>query len=291
MTLEELVYSRLKGDVLIAGWLTKFNDNPAVFEIQAPSDQDKGWDKKKTYPRIIYATDKQENAERKVSGTLTIDVMTTNDGATGPEVIEEQVRKLLTHTFFEATNEPVVALVWNQTAAFEEDETVIGVTITFDMLAFPSQINGTRKPDPIKGIISYCKELYPTARLFDSAPTAPYMWTPTAQAPALYWRLTGVTTDQITNSVTWMTATIVGHLFAPTPSDRLPWIRQITEELATGPNIYMDDDSPLMLQRISADSSRDALKDGQITLTVRYGVLRTRPTSPALNNTNMTGAI
>jgi hypothetical protein len=289
---EELIYQRLTQDQQLTSLLAKFKTLPAVFEMQAPSDADKGWSGKQ-YPRVNYSVDKQENPERKVSGTVVLDVLTTTDQEAGPEVVEARIKDLLSNNFFEPDSEPVIALVWNQTNAFQEDggndELVIGATITFDMLAFPVQT--TAEPDPISAFINWTTSKYPGVHLFNTVPQPPYIWTPSASQPAIYWRLAGTKMEIQTNAVIWMNATIACHVFAPAPSDRLPWIKNITESLAMEERVYLGDMSPMFIRNISADSNRDPLREGQITITTRYGILRSKPSAEPLNNVNYNGAM
>lgn len=290
MNLEELIYSRITTDSIITSGLAKFGSKPAVFEIQAPSDKDHGWNNKRSYPRIVYATDKQENPERNVSGSVIVDIMTRNDTDVGPEVFEERLRYLLSNVFFEPEGQPAIALVWNQTAPFEEDESVIGVTVTFDLFAFPGQSTSDGY-DPITGLIAYSKILYPTAHLLDQTPVPPYIWAPTNDAPAIYWRITNVRTELMTNSVTWMIATIQCHVFGPSSQERMRWVRVITEDIANAGWVKLADDSPLIVKSISADSARDPLKDGQITLTATYGIPRIKAPGTSLQHVEYAGAI
>lgn len=281
-SLEELIYQTIRTDTIMAAELTTFSGGPAVFEIQAPVDMDKGWIKNQQYPRIVYSVDKQENPERKVNGTLVIDIATQGS----IEVLEERARAILSNVFFEPT-EGIMALVWNQTAAFDEDDNVIGVTITFDMFAFPNQMTTT--PDPVNGMNTRTKTIWPNAYLFDNIQAL--VWSPTAERPAVYWRITSIRNEQATNSVTWLSVNIQGHIFAPNSTDRILLLRTITENLAIDDRVVLSDGSPLFVQSIAADSGKDPLRDGQISITGRYGILRTKPLAPALENINIGGAI
>lgn len=288
--IEELIYQRLIQDTELSALLARFQDMPAVFEMQAPSDVDAGWQRGAQYPRIVYTVDKQWNPERKVSGTLGMDIFTKATQETGPEVVEARVRALLSNTFFKPDNEPTMAFVWDQTSAFQEehnDVLIIGLTITFDMLAFPVQT--TEEPDPIAALTSWTAAQYPAAYLFNTIGSD--IWQPTAGQPAIYWRITGLRIDEQTNAVTWLEATINGHIFTPEPGEALKITRSITEKLALDGKIYLGDGSPMFIRAIAADTNRNPLRDGQITITARYGVLKTYPVYELLNNLNVTGAI
>jgi hypothetical protein len=263
---ENLLYQQMKNDTFIAAALATFSGVTAIFEIQAPNDKDPGWTGKQ-YPRIVYSVDKREDPERKVSGTLLIDISTK--GAI--EDLEAQMRAILSNVFFE-TEEGVVATVWNNSAAFEEHDNVIGVTMTFDIFAFPVQL--TEPPDPIQGLINMCVTEYPTAHLFN-APGGE-VWAPSESEPAIYWRMSSIAKDSETNAVIWYNATINGHVFAPNPTARNKWLRKIVEEIISRGEVMLDDGSLMQITNVSADGSRDPLRMGQITLSTKYGKLRSR---------------
>jgi len=278
--LEELIYSVLKDDVVLSAKMADYNGQPAIFELNAPADTDPGWSEIQ-YPRVVYVIDKSENPERKVNGTLAIDIAITNTAAEGPETIEARVRELLSNAFYEPSGEPPAALVWNQTNPFEADDETIGVTMIFDMIAFPEQ--RTHSPDVILALESWVKAKITGAQLVNRTPVAPYHWKPTGATPAVYWRSVNIRTDQITNAVVWLNMTINGHVFAPTPTERLPIIRKIVETLALDAYIYLADGSPATIQTVAADSNRDPHRDGQISLTVRFGILKPEASAIILN--------
>lgn len=281
-SLEELIYQQLIFDPVMVEKLTTFGGKPAVFEISVPPDTDKGWIKNKQYPRIAYSVDKQENPERKVNGTMVLDIATQGD----IEVLEERAREILSNVFFE-TSDGTYALVWNQSPVFEEEDNVIGVTMTFDLFAFPSQMTTT--PDPVAGMISRTATIWPSAYLFDSSQGP--VWKPTVDSPAVYWRVTSLARETPTNAVIWISVTIQGHIFAPNSSDRIKLLRALVENLSIQDRVNLSDDSPLFIQNISADSGKDPLREGQITLNARYGILRTKPSAPELTNINFEGGI
>jgi hypothetical protein len=125
----------------------------------------------------------------------------------------------------------------------------------------------TTAPDPIATLNNW------TVNTFNSPQVDPDTWQPTNNTPAIYWRLSGLTLAEQWAGCSWMDATIYGHIIAPTPAARLTWIKKITEALALASMITMDDGSPLAIKRVTADSQRDQLRDGQITISARYGVL------------------
>jgi len=146
-------------------------------------------------------------------------------------------------------------------------------------------LNGlTYDPDPISAIQQWTKTTWPEVH------TDPATWTPADTAPGIYWRLTGLTATQMTAAVNWMEAQIAGHILAPAASARLSWVRKVTEGLAVQRRIKMPDGSPLELLRVAANSEADPMRQGQIQVTARFGVLQPAAPSEVLTKAVVSGA-
>ncbi|WHH58308.1 hypothetical protein [Petroclostridium sp. X23] len=293
-SLEEHLYSKIIGSTNIQTLLTTYSGAPAFFEGQAPDDTDEGWTGRQ-YPRMNYIVDRAEDPERKVSGMVVFDIWCVNTSGVDtqsvwPEQIEAEVRALVDGAVFHPTDEPVTAIKWNRSEPFQEkirndlkDGMVIGITVAFDLLAFPAQT--TTDPDPIAAINQW------TVDTFGSLQVDPQTWAPTDSTPAIYWRLVGLSLAQQTNSVTWMDVEMAGHILTGGPSERLQWVKQLTEEIAQTGRIYMLDTSPMFIRRLSADSSGDPFRQGQIRVTARYGVLYKKPIYEILNHAIIDGGV
>jgi hypothetical protein len=272
-SLEELLYTAVTTNVDILAKLAKYANKAAFFEIQTPADTDDAWGAVQ-YPRADYIIDRVGDPERQTEGTAAVSILTTTSAADGPEVIEAIFKGLLDGAVFHPTNEPVIALRWTRSEPFEEannrkedQDIIIGVTMLFDVLAFPSQ--QTTSPDPIVALNTW------TAAKFATLQVDPATWAPTDANPAIYWRLAGINLVQAYQAHSMFDANIAGHLMAKTTNARLSWLKQIIEALANDTTIIMDDGSPMMLQgTLSADSQGDPLRAGQIRLTIRFGVLK-----------------
>lgn len=151
-TLEALIYSRLILDPSLQGSLAKFDDLPAVFLRQAPGDTDRNWGDTQ-YPRVDFNVSRLEDTERKVAGTAVFYLWSkrTNEQSVAVEAI---LRILLDGTVFHPDNEATSVLKWVRSSPFEVmtstgqlDEYTVGVSLTFDVMMFPSQ--ATAEPDPI----------------------------------------------------------------------------------------------------------------------------------------------
>lgn len=130
-------------------------------------------------------------------------------------------------------------------------------------------LNGiTYDPDPVAALQNWIAETWPEVQ------TNPVTWTPADITPGIYWRMVRLVPVEITAAINWMEAQINGHILAPSAAVRLSWVRKVMEGLAKQRRLKMDDDGPLELLRVTADSEADPMRRGQIQLTARFGVLQ-----------------
>lgn len=267
--MEALIRKRLIEDPFLQEHLATFRGTPAVFQRQAPADTDNGWDGAQ-YPRIDFLVDWLENAERKVQGSVTINTWALLTSAAKAPEIERRIRELLDGAFFHPEGQPPAALRWAQSDMVEagnDNEIIVGIATTFDLLAFPPQT--TFLPDPIQALTKWAAGKYPTLQV------DPATWSPADDTPSLYWRLAGVAGFEPLSWGSWVTVNIAGHVLAPSPMRRLEWVRRLTEALALDRRVRLADGSQLEILAVSADSALDQLTAGQIQMTARFGVLLT----------------
>lgn len=275
MTLEDLIYSRLAAEGGPADLLAKYEEAPAVFYQAAPEDTAEGWNGKPQYPRLDFVVDMQANPERHSTGVLTINIWST-ETLDPPEAIEPGVRGALQGIFIQPDEGPPFSAAWVRSDAFEQrnqanpNTLVIGITVTFDLFAFPNQ--ETTDPDPILAINEFTHAWAQEALVIGRDPLRRFE-APTAGRPFFYFRLAALQTERETNTVAWMTGTIAGHIFAPAEA-RLTWLKALTDALAYRGEVLMLDTSPMFITRLKADSTADPLTTGQLRLSIRFGLLR-----------------
>lgn len=276
VTLEDLIRGQLVGAAPIKSALARYGDEPAVFYQNAPDDTASGWNGKKQYPRIDYVVDYQRNPERKTSGTLTLNIWCAEDGIP-PEEIEPHVRQVLCGVFLKSDEAPPYSMAWARSDPFDaqrgdSDNLVIGTTVTFDVYAFPTQI--TSDPDPVLAANEYIRKLVDGAAIIGQS-DLPQVFTPTAQAPAFYFRLETLQTQRETNTVAWMDVVLAGHIFAA--GEETKWLKAVVDALALDGEITMLDTSPMFITTLKADNTLDALTTGQLRIYARFGILRRKP--------------
>lgn len=289
MTLEDLIYNRLIERAKLTKKLAWFNKTPAIFYQSAPGDQEKGWKNKRQYPRIDFIVDMQANPERQTSGVMGLNIWCDESGMQ-PEEIEPEVQEALRDIFMRPEGKPPYCMRWARSDNFEMKAIVtggshvVGITVLFDVLAFPNQ--ETIDPDPIMAMNQFIREWEPDAVVIGADPLPNYFMA-RENRPAFHFRLSTLGLERETNTVAWMTGTIAGHVFAPTAEARLQWLKYLIDTLAIKGEVTMMDTSPMFIRSIKADSAADYMTTGQLQLNVRFGILR-RPTyAHTLTKTNI----
>lgn len=284
--IERLIYEQIKTDNQIKGLLAVYKQEPAFFYQKSPIDSDKGW-LMPCYPRVDYNIDMMYDPERKMAGTLSINIWCTDDcppvGDDDPDkAIEKRLIELIGGTFYTGSDRATVCAIWNRSDAFDYERNtsmrkegttpeIFGITILFDLLEFPEQITTT--PDPILGANSWIKQQFPQMVAIAHDDTPP-IYKPTDENPAIYWRFIGADTgNKQTYAVTWYTGHFAAHVIAETVTERNKWTKAIIEQLQLWQEIILADSSPMFINRITVRNHADPLRDGQIELTGTYGVL------------------
>lgn len=311
--IEKALYEHLQSQTdLLERHLATYGGKMAIFNQEAPADTDPGWgsfseeeidyeydeddviEPKSQYGRIVFALDLSDDPQRKYSGTLAVDVL-CEDGAQIPEELEPIVRQLIDGYFF-SEKDLTISAQWSASNYFTQpQEKVVGVTLTFGLLAFTKQT--TNDPDPIALINTWTHDdlveiLEKPVRVIGHDDMES-VWKPTKDNPAIYWRLgnigpCGWIPD--TFNCSWHTAVIHGHILAGDKNENAIVARQIDNILTLKKRLIFDDMSPLMVDRnIRINLSNDELRVGQITLDATYGILRTVKETTRMNHISVNG--
>lgn len=288
MNLEELICKRLSEAKNLTKCLTRYAGQPAIFTPEAPGDREAGWGRATQYPRAVFNFDMQADGERKSAGTLSVAVICRNDSEAAPELIEPAVKKALKDVLLKDDNGTLYAFAWARTEGFsmteEKNELLIGSEIRFDIMEYPQQ--ETTDPDPIMAIARYIKDLYPDSivvgidKMADETEAS-------KEAPVFYCRLTEIEKLEETNTVVWMNGKIAISLLCPDGATRLKMAAAVLNSLSLDGEVTMLDDSPMFMERLTANLKSDYLKDGQIFVTGRYGLLRYKAVGYPLRHPNI----
>lgn len=268
----------------LSPFLATYAGDMAIFNQEAPADNDSGWGDGSQYGRIVFYIDMQDDPQRNISGTMGVDIYCESGTEQVPEAIEPILRSLIDGYFF--SNESVtIAAQWRSTQySTEPTKNVVGATLVFNLLDFPTQ--QTTDPDPIALFNDWTEhdlpEIIGVKRIRvigkDKLPVA---WKPSNDYPALYWRI-----GEIRNCVwipetyqcTWETAVIWGHIMASDSAAATRIARLIQNTLITKRRLIFDDMAPLMIDRnINVTPANDPLRIGLINLEGTYGILNPKP--------------
>lgn len=129
------------------------------------------------------------------------------------------------------------------------------------------------EPDPIEAMLRWTEKQL----VYQTNPTT---WNPTGIIPAVYWRQEATTNIEQMNWGAWHTVRLHGHVISPDDRKRREAVENIVRQLSLDRLAYMSDGSYMRFQSISADSGYDAFGQGQITLEVRFGVLKKQRRTP-----------
>lgn len=288
MNLEELICKRLSEAKNLTKCLTRYAGQPAIFTPEAPGDREAGWGRATQYPRAVFNFDMQADGERKSAGTLSVAIICRNDSEAVPELIEPAVKKALKDILLKDDNGTLYAFAWARTEGFsmteEKNELLIGSEIRFDIMEYPQQ--ETTDPDPIMAMARYIKDLYPDSivvgidKMADETEAS-------KEAPVFYCRLTEIEKLEETNTVVWMNGKIAISLLCPDGATRLKMAAAVLNSLSLDGEVTMLDDSPMFMERLTANLKSDYLKDGQIFVTGRYGLLRYKAVGYPLRHPNI----
>ena len=288
MTIEDLIYKRLSEAESLTKYLARYAGQPAIFTPEAPGDREAGWGHATQYPRAVFNFDMQADGERKSAGTLSVTLICRNDSEAVPELIEPAVKKALKDVLLKDDNGTLYAFAWARTEGFsmteEKNELLIGSEIRFDIMEYPQQ--ETTDPDPVMAMSRYIKELYPDSivvgidKMADETEAS-------KEAPVFYCRLTEIEKLEETNTVVWMNGKIAISLLCPDGTTRLKMAAAVLNSLSLDGEVTMLDDSPMFMERLTANLKSDYLKDGQIFATGRYGLLRYKAVGYPLRHPNI----
>lgn len=273
MNLKQLIYKRIVETKEIVDLCAKYAGKPAVFNTEAPGDQQAGWNGKSQYPRINIVLDMQANEERSSSGTLIVTVYTERTSMVILE-LEALVKACFRDLLISPDDGGPYSFAWSRTEPFTLQGNIIGVEISFDIMEYSGQ--QTTDPDPVITLSRYIKEMYPEAIVLGI--DKPGYFADASDAPVFYCRI--VTMDKASghnmNMVAWMDCRIAVHLLCVDKATGLKMIAALIHRLSSDERIILLDGSPMNIFEVQMDRQADYLKAGQLYITGRFGLLKYR---------------
>ena len=292
--IEQALYRHLQEQNVLSPYLATYADKMAIFNQEAPSDQDPYWGQGPQYGRIVFSVDLQGDPERTMGGTLTLDILCKEDEQF-PEEIEPILRPLI-HGYFFCKQKFVVSAQWKNTLPFTEPKRrITGCTVSFDLLAFPVS---TYAPHVIAQFNEWSSG-FKNIHVINHSPLPTEAWKPSNGQSAVYWR---AAKEEPTNwirptfATIWRTATVKGYIFSETPAQAAETANALTIQLYADKRLKKNGEllragaSPIMVNsKITVDNGADPLRVGQLTIEAVYGVIvYEEPSENVIQNINFT---
>lgn len=262
---QQIIYQNLTGDNYLTGRLAQYAEEPAIFENWAPESEDPDWGESRV-PYIVFSTSRQLDQEKSVSGKITFAVIHDDQTSEVAQEIKTRLKVLLESVVY-PDGQTNSCFRWNSEQLYVEEPDLRGFQVVFDLIMFPPQMT-LFTPDPIAALNKW------TTKYFSELKVGQDIWCYSNQYPALYWRLDSHKIIEEWQTVVWLDATIKGHVIAPHLTERNDWLTKIDASLSKTGEIILDDDSPLFIQTLTLDPKSDHVRQGQIGLTVKFGVLK-----------------
>lgn len=294
MELYKMIYQRLVTSEDLSELMAQYDSRPAVFYQHPATADDPKWSDPQ-YPRIDYIVDMQENPARNTSGIFMLNIWCDSENGPEPETIERTVRDLFHATFAQADDYPY-CFAWVRSDTFtgttdkEKNIHTIGVTVVFDIMAFPEQ--STLYPDPIKAMNDWTKTILPNAVVIGKDTFTGWL-VPSEAKPVIYWRLAGQSIRSKHFTHTWLDVSLEGHVYARSADDRLHNLALLNTAAALLGHVPMEDTSPLFLRTFVCKPHLDYLSTGQIHADGNFGLLQpkshleNKATGQTLNRVNI----
>lgn len=189
----------------------------------------------------------------------------------------------------------------------ERDFDAITRQINFEVWNLDWLLQETYDPDPLAALRAWTEAKWPP---LGNPPVAqvqtdPATWEPSSTAPGIYWRLVGIprVVEQWA-TVSWVEQRIAGHILTPDKQNRLAWTRRLTEALSVQRRLILQDPlppgapvgavparHPMDFMAVAGDSSAHPMRQGQVLLTVRYGVLHEEAVVSPLIHATVSGDV
>lgn len=281
--IEQALYEHLIEQQDLADFLGRYSKKPAIFNQEAPADNDVLWEKQ--YGRVVFAVDLQGDPAHIMSGTLMVDISCKKSEQL-PEDVEPVLRQLI-HGYFFSKGTSTVSAQWKNTSYFTEPTNdVIGCTVTFSLLAFP--VITTSNPDVIARFNEWTSLRFPDLHVINYKELPAQAWKPTGTESAVYWRLVqdspaGWIPD--TFQTIWRTAAVRCHIFSESNAIAATVARDIITRLYAEKRILKSGESPIMVnRRNTVDLGEDPLRTGQVSVEATYGIVIHSSTGDAIQN-------
>ncbi|MGE7672978.1 hypothetical protein ACQKMV_05240 [Lysinibacillus sp. NPDC094403] len=189
--------------------------------------------------------------------------------------LAKEVKKVIDKKRFDVAGKPFyIEFVGSTEDIVDEEWDALTRGLSFKVHSLSWLVHEPVEPDPVTTMTAY------SSMKFIDLQTNPATWKPSDERPALYWRQEAITATDPTAWGAWITATLKGHVINPDVAKRKKVSEMVARQLLLDNRAYMSDKSPMNFENVSVNDGYDPFKQGQIHLSVRYGILKERPRNP-----------
>lgn len=283
MLLEELILKHLTQDKALISHLGVYEEKPAVFYQTAPDDSEQGWQTGARYPRLVYSVNMKADQDRGCAGNMEICLICDE---TGPSchTVERLVRNCMSNILMGPDGGVFYCFSWQQSERAQWPQAKTGFKIQFHLFEYADQ--ETCDPDPVMALNRWIRQVMEEALIIGLDHMGGSISAGT-QLPVVYCRLDMVELAQTSNTVTWMDATIGIYVLCPSANVRLKYMMELSNALALVGEIVMLDGSPMRIQKLQVNNKADYLKEAQLFVTGRYGLLKYKGRSHMVTGVGM----
>lgn len=290
--IEQQIYEHLQSCDVLQPYLTTYAGRKAIFNQEAPADTDPLWGPGSQYGRLVTEMSLKGDPERSIAGTLNLHYY-CEKSRQAPEDAEPVIRPLIDGYFF-CTDDVAISADWKSsnyiTAASEK---IIGVTVSFSLIAYPKQ--EAMPPGPVALINAWSTD--ELSKLLDKnlyvvgSEEVPQVFKPDQDHPAIYWRMTGVSKCSWipdTWAGSWQTASLRGHILAAGSDGTELFIARLIDHVLTNKKRLVNEEMSMFVDRNNViNLAADPQRVGQITVEGTYGVPNMQPEVLKMNNISM----
>jgi hypothetical protein len=270
MELSDLLGQRLREDAVLGGLLADDQGQPAIFADQPPS----GFIVPPGDSYLLYTVDLYEDEKRKNNGTVTVTICCADQG---DEVrpIEAAVKACLSHVIVRPAETAYYAS-WRMTRRQRESGSPTPAVESrweakFELFALLEQ--GGADPDPVAALSKYIAGVFPEAKVPGTA-VATGLTELADQDFLIHCNLAGLERISETHVVAWVDCKLNVHIISPSRQCRIQVISALANLLATGDEIRAANDTPMYVKAVVVDYLKDSHRDGQVLVTLNYGLIR-----------------
>lgn len=259
-----------------------YDGKPAIFYQLLPNDKDEKWER--WYPCVSYSVDWRYNAERKTNGYMVVDIYCNNTSEIAPEDLAMGVIRELSELFLTEDDKSTYCFLWDNMSSFEvqkKEPVVTGVTVTFDIIAFPNQEASV--PSPVWSVNQFIEVFQPNCVLIGHD-TLPKLLKATKEHPLIYVSKKDTKLISTSYAMAWIQETLHISVLSSDITETKKWVDALIRDLGIERETTMQNGSPFLIMQMSESSDTDPLKTGQISLIGEYGVLRKENEKVKLNH-------